>query len=133
MTVKMSVSLDGKIKISTGPDNVRLEDLGKWLRRNDDAVLVKLNGPHEVFDKLKPGHLTRIEKDEDGQHYNVLCIAEGKVPYGARHTFSNKLKNAEGDDVDKAALMGHSKYTFTQTNYQSTNEDELLAVMDSIK
>ena len=72
MTVKMSVSLDGKIKISTGPDNVRLEDLGKWLRRNDDAVLVKLNGPHEVFDKLKPGHLTRIEKDEDGQHYNVF-------------------------------------------------------------
>ena len=62
-----------------------------------------------------------------------LGVAAGKVPYGARHTFSNKLKAAAGDDVDKAALMGHSKYTFTQTNYQSTNENELLAVMDSIR
>ena len=62
-----------------------------------------------------------------------LGIADGKVPYAARHTFSNKLKNAAGDDVDKAALMGHSKYTFTQTNYQSTDLSELTAVMDSIK
>lgn len=62
-----------------------------------------------------------------------LGIAEGKVPYGARHTFSNKLKKAEGDDRDKAALIGHSNYTFTQTRYQSTDLDELKAVMDSIK
>ena len=62
-----------------------------------------------------------------------LGIAAGKVPYGARHTFSNKLKNAAGDDRDKAALMGHSDYTFTQTKYQSTNDDELLAVVDSMK
>ena len=62
-----------------------------------------------------------------------LGIAEGKVPYAARHTFSNKLKNAAGDDRDKAALIGHSDYTFTQTKYQTTNEDELLAVVDSIK
>lgn len=62
-----------------------------------------------------------------------LGVAAGKVPYGARHTFSNKLKNAEGDDIDKARLMGHSDYTFTQTRYQSTDLDELAAVMDSIK
>ena len=62
-----------------------------------------------------------------------LGIAEGKVPYGARHTFSNKLKDADGNDIDKARLMGHSDYTFTQTNYQSTDLDELAAVMDSIK
>ena len=62
-----------------------------------------------------------------------LGVAEGKVPYGARHTFSNKLKTAAGDDRDKAALIGHSDYTFTQTKYQSTNEDELLAVVDSMK
>ena len=63
----------------------------------------------------------------------LLGIAEGKVPYAARHTFSNKLKSAVGDDRDKAALMGHSDYTFTQTRYQTTSEDELLAVVDSIK
>ena len=62
-----------------------------------------------------------------------LDIAEGKVPYAARHTFSNKLKSATGDDRDKAALIGHSDYTFTQTKYQTTNQDELLAVVDSIK
>lgn len=62
-----------------------------------------------------------------------LGIADGKVPYAARHTFSNKLKKAEGDDRDKAALVGHSDYTFTQTHYQTTNLDELAAVMDSIK
>lgn len=53
-----------------------------------------------------------------------LGIADGKVPYCARHTYSDLLKKAEGDDMDKAALMGHSKYTFTQTNYQSTNLDD---------
>ena len=64
---------------------------------------------------------------------NVLSIAEGKVPYGARHTFSNKLKSASGADIDKARLIGHSDYTFTQTHYQTTDIDELQAVMDSIK
>ena len=62
-----------------------------------------------------------------------LGIAEGKVPYGARHTFSNKLKKADGEDIDKARLIGHSDYTFTKTAYQDTNLDELAAVMDSIK
>ena len=62
-----------------------------------------------------------------------LGIAEGKVPYAARHTFSNKLKKAAGDAIDKAALMGHSSYTFTQTNYQSTDDDERLAIVDSMK
>ena len=62
-----------------------------------------------------------------------LGIADGKVPYAARHTFTNKLKDAAGNDIDKAALAGHSDYTFTQTKYQSTDLDELLAVVDSFK
>lgn len=62
-----------------------------------------------------------------------IGVTEGKVPYSARHTFSNKLKAATGDDIDKAALMGHSDYTFTQTHYQTTNTDELKAVVNSMK
>ena len=62
-----------------------------------------------------------------------LGIADGKVPYAARHTFSNKLKGAAGADIDKARLIGHSDYTFTQTKYQTTDLDELKAVVDSIK
>lgn len=70
--MKISLSTDGKIKFTTGPDTTRLDDLKKWLGRNPDALLVKLDGPHEVFDKLKPGHLCRIEIDDDGQHYNAF-------------------------------------------------------------
>ena len=62
-----------------------------------------------------------------------LGIPKHKVPYSARHTFSDKLKNAEGTDKTKAALIGHSDYKFTQQAYQSTNRDELLASVDSMK
>ena len=72
MTVRMGITSDGKIKISTGPDKVRLEDLGKWLGRNRDAVLVKLEGKPVDFTKYRVGHLCRIEESDDGQKYNVF-------------------------------------------------------------
>ena len=62
-----------------------------------------------------------------------LGIPANKVPYSARHTFSDKLKNADGTDKTKAALIGHSDYNFTQKKYQSTDLDELKATMASIK
>ena len=64
---------------------------------------------------------------------NRLGIPKNKVPYSARHTFSDKLKDAAGTDKVKAALIGHTDYKFTQKKYQSTNMDELKTVMDSIK
>ena len=64
---------------------------------------------------------------------NRFGIAEGKVPYSARHTYANKLKKASGDARDKAALIGHSDYTFTQTNYQTTNIEELTDIVKSMK
>lgn len=63
---------------------------------------------------------------------DALGIEKGKVPYSARHTFSDKLKNAEGSDKTKAALIGHTDYNFTQKKYQSTNLDELKNTMESI-
>lgn len=60
-----------------------------------------------------------------------LGIAEGKVPYCARHTYANKLKKAAGDAIDKAALIGHSDYTFTQTRYQTTDLEELNRITQS--
>ena len=62
----------------------------------------------------------------------ALGIADGKVPYCARHTYSDLLKKAEGEDIDKAALMGHSNYTFTQTNYQSSNLEEMNEITKSL-
>ena len=62
-----------------------------------------------------------------------LGIAEGKVPYCARHTYSDKLKRAEGSDKTKAGLMGHTDYAFTQSHYQSTDIDDLLEVAVSLE
>lgn len=62
-----------------------------------------------------------------------LGIAEGKVPYCARHTYSDKLKNADGDDKTKASLMGHTDYSFTQSHYQSVSTSDLKKIAESIK
>ncbi len=57
----------------------------------------------------------------------------GKVPYGARHTYSDKLKHADGDDKTKAAIFGHTDYSYTQKKYQSTSIEDIKIVSDSIK
>lgn len=80
MTVKMGISMDGAIKISMGSGKVRLEDLNKFLKRNRDAILVKLEGPHDPSMKYKPGHLCSIEQS-DGKYYAFVgshCI--GQLP-----------------------------------------------------
>lgn len=61
-----------------------------------------------------------------------LGIPKNKVPYSARHTFSDKLKKADGTDKTKAALIGHSDYKFTQQKYQSNDLDDLFTSMESI-
>lgn len=62
-----------------------------------------------------------------------LGIAEGKVPYSARHTYSDKLKRAEGTAKAKAGLMGHTDYAFTASHYQSTDMDDLLEIAATIE
>ena len=60
-----------------------------------------------------------------------LGIAEGKVPYGARHTYADKLKDADGSDKDKASLIGHSNYLFTQQKYQTSHLKDLYELVNS--
>lgn len=62
---------------------------------------------------------------------NQLGIASGKVPYAARHSYANKLKKASGADIDKASLIGHSDYLFTQSAYQTSDLSDLKAIVDS--
>ena len=57
----------------------------------------------------------------------------GCTPYSARHSYADKLKKAEGDDRDKAALIGHSNYSFTRSQYQSSPLEDLKAVVDTIE
>lgn len=61
-----------------------------------------------------------------------IGLPEGKVPYSARHTYSNKIKNAAGPERDKADLMGHTDYKFTQKNYQTSTIKERSKITDQL-
>ena len=62
-----------------------------------------------------------------------LGFSGAKVPYCARHTYADLLKSASGSDRDKAALIGHSNYLFTQSAYQSSAIPDLKALVDTFK
>lgn len=53
------------------------------------------------------------------------------VPYSCRHTFANLLKNVQGSDTDKAALMGHTDASMTK-QYQSEELENLLKITDAL-
>ena len=72
MTVNMKIGIDGKISISTGSAKIRKEDLNKWLIRNDDALLVKLNGYLDQSSPCSVGHICHIEKADDNQYYAFI-------------------------------------------------------------
>ena len=72
MSINISVSSDGKVKFSSGSDRVRLDDLDKWLGRNPDAILVKLEGHPIDFMNYRVGHICRIEDGDGDQEYNVF-------------------------------------------------------------
>ena len=57
---------------------------------------------------------------------------EGRVPYSARHTYANKIKNVRGADRDKASLIGHSDYDTTKRFYQSTNLEDRKSITDQL-
>ena len=44
-----------------------------------------------------------------------------------------ELKDADGTDKSKAALIGHSNYLFTQEHYQSDTIEELAALVASFE
>jgi len=72
MTFHMGINIkDGKIYFSTGPDRTRKEDIEKWLGRNDDAILVKLDGQPDPSFQCSIGHLCRIVK----YHNDPACYA----------------------------------------------------------
>lgn len=58
---------------------------------------------------------------------------KNKVPYSTRHSYADKLKKAAGDDRDKAALIGHSDFQFTRSQYMSSPLEDLKAVTDTIE
>jgi integrase len=53
------------------------------------------------------------------------------VPYCCRHTFANLMKNVQGSDTDKAALMGHADASMTK-KYQSADYASIRAITDKL-
>lgn len=82
MTINMGVNKDGDVYFSTGPMKTRKEDLNKWLRRNDDAILVKLIGNPNPSAPCSVGHICRIEKYNNDSAYIVFVGSHeiGQLP-----------------------------------------------------
>ena len=81
MSINISITSDGKTKITMGSGKVRLDSLDKFLGRNRDAVLVKLEGDRDPSMVYKPGHICSIET-EDNQNYYAFVGNHmiGKLP-----------------------------------------------------
>ena len=87
----------------------------------------------KTFKEFKPMNHNYFNRSVFKPMMARLGIAEGKVPYSARHSFADKLKGATGTDRAKSSIMGHTDYAFTQSHYQSTDIDDLLDVATSIR
>ena len=96
--------------------------------------------PQYVFSRKKPYKFLMFKEMSDEflrdafkKIANKHGIKDTKVPYSARHTYADKLGKAEGSDKDKAKLIGHTDFKFTQDKYMSTDIAGLNAVVESIK
>ena len=86
------------VKISTTSDRTRIEDVNKYLARNRDAILVKLDGYPDISMTYKPGHVCGIEEGDQGG-YNVFVGKHliGQLPVEA-------IKFANEVDMDPCLL-----------------------------
>ena len=126
----------GKDRIVIVPDQILEIVLSRLFIPGTDLVF-----PMYVFSRAE-GNPFRHFKPMNHEYFNKhvfkplmasLGFPSGKVPYCARHTYADMLKNASGSDKDKAALIGHSTYLFTQQRYQSTAVADLKALVDSFE
>lgn len=123
----------GRDRIVIVPDDILEIILSRIYIPGTDYIF-----PQYQFTRGKEPKFTGFKKMSDA-YFRVeifkpmmerLGIAFGKVPYSARHSFADKLKKAPGSDKDKASLIGHSDYLFTQDKYQSSH---LLDLYDIVK
>ena len=81
MSINLSIDMNGKVKISTGPQRVRLDSVKHFLDCNDDAILVKLEGPYDPSMVYKPGHLCRIVKDDNNDQKYIAFVGSHMIGY----------------------------------------------------
>jgi len=101
-----------------------------------DIVKARADSPGEfLFPNLSTG------QEMTHEYFRKYCFdplmeklgITGKVPYSCRHTYSNLIKRAPGDTGDKARLMGHTDYTFTQEVYQTSSIKDLKKITNRLK
>ena len=103
----------------------------------------RLNGESEFLFPKDDGTQMSINYFRDNYFYEALAEIGIQalptqdnpakiVPYSCRHTFSNLLKNAQGADKDKAALIGHEDYTTTKRMYQSAELNNMASITDQL-
>ena len=115
------------------PDAIRDIIKGRLRERGSDFIFPQAMFINGSFTGWKPMSHDYYNKHVFKPLMQKLGIAEGKTPYCARHTYANKLKKADGDNNDKAAIMGHTDYAFTQHAYQSTSADDLKLIAKSLE
>ena len=92
----------------------------KFTRGEQQELVCFKQIDHEYFNK----HIFKPLMEKIG-------VSPDKTPYCARHAYADKLKYATGADRDKAALIGHSNYLFTQDKYQSSHMKDLYEIVNS--
>ena len=124
----------GKDRIVIVPDRILDIVISRLFVPGTDLMF-----PMYVFSRAE-GNPFRHFKEMNHEYFNKhvfkpllaqLGFSGNKVPYCARHTYADLLKSASGSDRDKAALIGHSQYLFTQARYQSSAISDLKALVDS--
>lgn len=126
----------GRDRIVIVPDQILEMVLARTYVPGTDLMF-----PQYAFNRKQPPEFKGFKQMSDAYFreevfkpmMQQLGIAEGKVPYATRHSYADKLKDATGSDRDKASLIGHSQYLFTQKHYQSTHLKDLKTLVDSFK
>lgn len=126
----------GKDRVVIVPDQIIEYVLDRLYIPGTDLVfpMYKFKGrARQTLECFKPMSHEYFNKHVFKPLMEQLGFSGNKVPYCARHTYADMLKNAEGSDRAKASLIGHSQYLFTQTHYQSDNLLDLKSVVDSFQ
>ena len=69
-----------KVTFSTRSDKTRIDSVDKFLARNRDAILVKLEGTPDASMTYTPGHVCGIEECDDGYNVYVGKHLIGQLP-----------------------------------------------------
>ena len=96
-----------------------------WLfpRDNGEQMTVNYFRDNYFYQVLAAAGIQPIPTAERPAYY---------TPYSCRHTFANMLKNIQGSDKDKAALIGHEDYSTTQKHYQSAEIDAMRRIIQEL-